>query len=219
MVNIKIQFDGRILTLPVNPEELNNERSASNEKIKIVGLGNVVVKHDEELRQIAINSFFPSANSIFYTGVSPKSCVEFINKIWKSEKIARITTEGLPINLNMYFVIDQFNFDSKAGEEEDIYYELSITEYIPYGARIVNMQGTTNQGILESSNRIDTKPLIDQIYTVLEGESVISITKKLTNDDTRWRELYNLNTAVIGNSPSSIYAGAKLILPESWVVS
>ena len=52
MVNIKIQFDKQILTLPVNPEELSTERNASNEKVKIIGLGNVIIKHDEELKRV-----------------------------------------------------------------------------------------------------------------------------------------------------------------------
>lgn len=217
MVNIKIQFDKQILTLPVNPEELNVERNASNEKVKIIGLGNVIVPHEAELKTVAIESFFPSPNSDFYTGVAPKTCVDFINKIWKSNKVARITTEGLPVNLNMYFVIDEFDPGSKAGEEEDIYYTLNITEYIPYGAKYVNMQ-TDYTAIASSSNRVDNKPLINQVYTVKQGDSIISITKKITGGTSRWQELYNLNTAVIGNSPNSIYTGAKLVLPESWVV-
>ena len=217
MVNIKIQFDKQILTLPVNPEELNVERNASNEKVKIIGLGNVIVPHEEELKIVAIESFFPSTNSEFFTGVAPKTCVDFINKIWKSNKVARITTEGLPVNLNMYFVINTFNYDSRAGEEEDIYYTLNITEYIPYGAKYVNMQ-TDYAAIASSSNRVDNKPLINQVYIVKQGDSIISITKKITGVTSRWQELYNLNTAVIGNSPNSIYTGAKLVLPESWVV-
>ena len=217
MVNIKIQFDRQVLTLPVNPEELSTERSADNEKVKIIGLGNVIIKHEEELKKVSIESFFPSTNSEFYTGVSPKTCVDFINRIWKSDNVARITTEGLPINLNMYFVIDEFNYDSKAGEEEDIYYTLNITEYVPYGARYVNMQ-TTYTAIASSSSRVNTKPLINQVYVVKQGDSLISITKKITGGTSRWQELYNLNTAVVGNSPNSIYTGAKLVLPESWVV-
>ena len=73
MVNIKIQFDKQILTLPVNPEELSTERNASNEKVKIIGLGNVIIKHDEKLKRVSIDSFFPSTNNDFYTGVAPKT--------------------------------------------------------------------------------------------------------------------------------------------------
>lgn len=218
MVNIKIHFNNRTLTLPVNPEELSHERSADNEKVKIVGLGNIVIKKDVGLKTVTIESFFPASYSNFYTGVSPKACVDFINRIWKSDKIAMITTEGLPVNLNMYFVIDGFTFDDKAGEEDDIYYSLKIMEYIPYGAKLVNMQGTTNNAILESPNRVDNKPLVDQVYTVKSGDGLVAITKKLTGNTARWRELYENNIVIIGNNPNIIKPGMKLILPESWVV-
>ena len=216
MVNIKIHFNNRTLTLPVNPEELSHERSADNEEVKIIGLGTIVVKKDAGLKKLAIESFFPSNYSEFYTGVSPKACVDFINNIWKSAKVARITTEGLPINLNMYFVIDSFNFDDRAGEEDDIYYNLEIKEYIPYGARLINMQGV-NSGIIESPNRVDNKPLVDQVYIVKNGDSLISITKRITGNTSNWNELYNINKVLIGNNPNLIYPGTKLVLPESWV--
>lgn len=217
MVNVKIEFNNQSLTIPVNPENLQIARNADNEKVKIVGLGNIVIKKDESLSSVSIESFFPSPNSEFYTGVSPKSCVNFIDKIWKSEKIAKIVTEGLPINLNMYFVIDNFDYDHRAGEEEDIYYSLSITKYIPYGARLINMQGE-NIGVIANSNRVDTKPLINQIYIIQKGDSIASITRKFVGDTSRWKELYLENTALIGENPESLYVGAKLTLPESWVM-
>ena len=217
MVNIKIIFDRQILTLPVNCETLTNEKGADNEQVEIVGLGNIVVKKKPGLSSLSIESFFPSPNSEFYTGVSPKSCVEFFNKIWNSDKVAKIITEGLPINYNMYFVIDNFNPENKAGEEEDIYYTLEITEYKPYGAKLINMQGQ-NIGIIANTDRVDNKPLIDQIYTIKSGDSLTSITKKITGNTSRWTELYLENTAIIGDNPENLYVGAKLTLPESWVV-
>ena len=217
MVNIKIEFNGQILTLPVNPEELNNSRSADNEKLNIVGLGNIVAKKEIGLTSLSIESFFPSPNNDFYTGISPKSCVNFINKMWKSSKVGRLITEGLPLNYNMYFVIDNFDYDSKAGEEEDLYYNLQITEFIPYGARLINMQGE-NIGIIDTANRVDTKPLIDQVYIIQKGDTILSITRKIVGDTSRWKELYLQNTALIGDNPENLYVGAKLTLPESWVV-
>ena len=158
MVNLKIEFDNRTLTLPVNPEKLSPERGAENETVKIIGLGNIVIKKEIGLAKISIESFFPSTNSEFYTGTSPKACVEFINKIWKSDKYARIVSEGLPVNLNMFFVIDKFAPEDRAGEEEDIYYTLEITEFKSYGAKYVKQQN--NSIIVSSNNRVDTKPLI-----------------------------------------------------------
>lgn len=217
MINIRIEFNNQVLIIPVNPEEIKYSRSASNEKVQVVGLGNIIVKKDIGIGSLSIDSFFPSPNNQFYTGVSPKTCVEFLNMIWASDKVAKIVSEGLPINLNMYFVIDNFDYDHKAGEEEDIYYTLQISQYIPYGARIINMQGETVYGVISTTNRVDAKQLTSHIYTVKSGDTVLSITKKLTGSTSRWKELYAENTASIGNNPDVIYAGQKLIIPESWV--
>lgn len=216
MVNIRIEFNNQVLTIPVNPEKIEHERGANNETVNIIGLGNIAVKKEISLTKIRLESFFPSTNTDFYTGISPKNCVNFIDTIWKSDKYGRIISEGLPINLNMFFVIDNFVYDDRAGEEEDIYYTLEITEFKPYGAKYVKR--INNNLIISSTNRVDTKPLLNQIYTVKKNDSVLSITKQITGTTTRWKELYNENTAVIGNSPDLLYVGQKLTLPESWVV-
>jgi len=143
-VQIMIQFNGKQLTIPINPEEITIERGADNNDIDIIGLGKTTRKGEPSLRKLKINSFFPAQDSYFYTGVKPKTCIEFIEEIWNTENInnnvAKIVTTGLPKDLNMYFVIDNFAYDHKAGEEEDIYYSLSIKEYRAYGVKIVDVQ-------------------------------------------------------------------------------
>lgn len=215
-VNIKIEFNKKILTLPINPEQLTNERTADNEKIKIVGLGNIVIKKDESLSSYSIESFFPAKDSEFYTGTTPVEYIDFINEIWKSDKVAKIVTEGLPINLNMYFVIDSFNYDHRAGEEEDIYYQLDITKYVPYGVKTIAIT-SSNFGIMGRNNRVNNNGATSQTYTVVVGDSLIGITQKLTGNTSGWRELYELNKGVIGNNPNLIYPGQVLTLPAGWV--
>lgn len=135
-VQILIQFNGKYLTLPINPEKISINRSADNTDLEIIGLGKATRKGEPSLDKFSIESFFPAQNSYFYTGVKPATCVEFINEIWNTENtnnnVAKITTTGLPININMYFVIDNFNYDHRAGEEDDIYYTLDIKKYVPY---------------------------------------------------------------------------------------
>ena len=125
-VKIMIQFNNKQLTIPINPEEITISRTAENEDIKVVGLGNVTRKGDVGLISITIESFFPSSSSYFYTGVKPKTCIDFLNTIWKTDNknnnVAKILTSGLPVNVSMYFVINNFNYTYKAGEENDIYY-------------------------------------------------------------------------------------------------
>lgn len=223
-VQIKIQFNNKYLTIPINPEELNIQRSADNDDLDIVGLGKVTRKGVPSLMSCSIESFFPCSNSYFYTGVTPKTCVDFINEIWNTENknnnVAKISTTGLPKNLNMYFVIEEFEYDYKAGEEEDIYYTLKIKEYIPYGVRVVktNISGTSsyNSSQPRASSSNPSQNTSRKTYKVVKGDCLWNITKKFTGAGSRWRELYNLNKSVIGSNPNLIYPNQLLTLPTGW---
>lgn len=219
-IQIMIQFNGKSLTIPINPEELEISSSSENEDINIVGLGPATRKGAAGLRTVSIESFFPAANSYFYTGVLPKTCVEFIKEIHKTENtnnnVARLVTTGLPVNLNMYFVIEEFIYDNKAGEEDDIYYTLSVKEYVPYGAKTVNtsLSGLAAARAVSSVN--PPAPSTGGTYTVVRGDCLWNISKRFTGNGANWPSLYELNTAVIGRNPNLIYPGQVLQLPAGW---
>ena len=222
-IQIKIQFNNKILTIPINPEELKIESDAENTDLDIIGIGKVTRKGERSLRKCTIESFFPSANSFFYTGVKPKTCIDFINEIWNAENtknnVAKITTVGLPDNLNMYFVIENFNPSNKAGEEEDIYYELTIKEYKPYGVRIIQPEvSKVNTYVAPPPRAATVEPpaQTQRTYTVESGDCLWKITKMFTGAGAGWRELYELNTDVIGANPNRIYPGQVLTLPVGW---
>ena len=219
-IQIMIQFDGKSLTIPINPEELEISSDSDNENIDIVGLGPATRKGAAGLKTVTIESFFPAPGSYFYTGVFPRTCVEFIQTIHKTEnvnnKVAKIVTTGLPVNLNMYFVIEEFTYNHKAGEEEDIYYTLSIKEYIPYGVKTIN---TTLSGLAAAravSPIAPPPPQTGGTYTVVKGDCLWKIAKKFTGDGSNWTDLYALNTEVVGANPNLIYPGQELELPVGW---
>lgn len=229
-VEMIIQFEGKQLTLPINPEKLRIDRSASNETLDIVGLGKTARKGEVGLTQISLESFFPASNSYFYTGVSPRTCVDFINKIWhtenKNNNVGRIIISGLPLQINMLFVIDNFVPEIRAGEEDDVYYTLDIKEYIPYGVKIVEVQTSglaasraastaTTKNTPTTQNNQTPQPT-QKTYTVVKGDCLWNITKKFTGNGSRWKELYDINKSVIGNNPNLIYPGAILTLPVGW---
>lgn len=222
MIKIMIQFNGKNLTIPINPEEMKIEQTADNDDINIIGLGKATKKGEPGLEKLQIESFFPSKYSYFYTGVRPKTCVEFIKQIWKTENknnnVARLVTVGLPINLNMYFVIENFDYDHKAGEEDDIYFTLAIKRYVPYGVKTVtkSLSGLAAARATSTSKPVQVTPHSNRTYTVIRGDCLWNITKKFTGNGARWRELYNLNRSVIGNNPNLIYPNQVLTLPTGW---
>lgn len=225
-VRILIQFNGRQITIPVNPEKLSIARTASNSNIDILGIGKATRKGEPGLPTTKISSFFPSKNSYFSKGVSPKTYIDFINEIWNTENVnnnvAKIVTIGLDNNLNMYFVIDNFNYDYNAGDD-DVSFTLSIKQYIPYGVKLVQSQSTgmataraTSTTSTEINAESETPTTPARTYTVVRGDCLWNITKKYTGDGSRWKELYDLNKSVLGANPNLIYPNQILTLPVGW---
>lgn len=221
LVEMRLQFNGKFLTLPINPKEIKRKRNASNTDIEIIGLGKTTRKGDPSLETFNIESFFPAPNSYFYKGVKPATCIDFINEIWNTENInnniAKITTIGLPIDINMYFVIDNFEFDHRAGEEEDIYYMLSIKEYRPYGVKTVDVKLSGLAAARASAPAVvnNTPQTVKNTYTVQKNDCLWNIAKACVGDGSRWRELYDVNKDKIKN-PNLIYPGQVLTLPDGW---
>lgn len=224
-IQIMLQFNGKQLTIPINPEEITIDRNADNDDIDIIGLGKATRKGEPSLRKLKISSFFPSENSYFYTGVKPKTCTEFIEEIWKTENInnnvAKIVTIGLPKDVNMYFVIENFSYSHKAGEEQDIYYELAIKEYKPYGVKTVDVQlsGLASARAVSPviiSQDAPSPEIENKTYTVQKGDCLWNITKACTGNGTDWQALYELNKEIIGNNPNLIKPGQVLTLPQGW---
>lgn len=223
-VYFKIQFNGKELVLPVNPEEISFNRSAENEDIDILGQGKATRKGDVGLYEVNIESFFPGTESPFYTQIKPITCVNFINEIWQTEnknnKVGRFVTTGLDKNIDIYFVINNFNWTYKAGEEADIYYELNLKQYKPYGVKLVKTTKNKELATTSKSRTNSTAVAKKKTYTyiVKKGDCLWNIAKKASGKGSNWKKLYNLNKKVIGNNPNLIYPGQKLTLPEGWSI-
>lgn len=228
-VTLKIQFNGKYLTIPINPEELNLSRSADNDDIEIIGLGKATRKGEPGLYSLTISSFFPKYKSYFGTNVKPKTCVNFINTIWKTENknntVAKITSTGLHKNFNFYFVIESFDWIYKAGEEDDIYYELKIKEYKPYGVKTVKTKlvktATKKKTTKKTSTPRTTSTAVTRevkitTYKVQKGDCLWNIAKAASGSGANWKQLYNLNKKVIGSNPNLIKPGQVLTLPDGW---
>jgi len=197
------------ITLPVNPEHIKIGIPGNNEKVNIVSLGEIVVPGEPGLSSFDISSFFPPEDRLTYT--------TFFKKWMDSKTPAQFTASGLGVD--MQTVIESFDSDRRAGEEGRIYYDLSFTEYRPYGAKIITLT-TPTAATPAAKARTDNKPAVGQTYTVKAGDSLWAISKRLSNQGgANWRELYNANKAVIGGNPDLIYAGQVYTIPASWVTS
>ena len=104
----------------------------------------------------------------------------------------------------------------KAGEEEDIYYTLELKQYRPYGVKTVTKSLSGLAAARAVSPTTSSTSNSNRTYTVVSGDCLWNITKYYTGDGSRWPELYELNTGIVGSNPNLIYPGQVLTLPTGW---
>lgn len=169
-IELRLEFAGKIMVFPVNPEEIMISKSADNQDIHIIGQGKATRWAYPGLVTVNIESFFPEKGGDFNKDDSrfrtPKGCVEFINTMWKTDNkknnVGKFVTVGLPKNVSFYCLVNSFEWEYKAGEESDIYYTLELKQYVPYGAR----KGTINITGMKS-NRANPKQYYEISQTTL----------------------------------------------------
>lgn len=193
-------FEGRQLTLPVNPAGFKIAREGKNSVVEIVELGDVVISRGIKLAEVTIESRFPADG-----GVSPGECVKFIMDAWRKNKHMTLTVTEL-LEEAMPVIVTAFARERRAGEHEDVYYTLELMEYRPYGATAIGAGATRSD---------ENKPVVNRSYTVKQGDTLWSIARQNGGGD--WRELYDSNKTLIGANPDYITVGAVLNIPESWV--
>lgn len=233
-IYITLTYDKwKTLKVPINPEVLKKVIPSSSETVNIVGLGEVSVPQTPKLAEMTIDSFFWQELS---TLVPPALYVNWLEEWQKSKKPAFMVVTRF--NFSMWVTCENFEHWINAGEEEDVYYTLSLKEYRHYGAK--KIKGSTNRKLITAINnvmnavgkfagytvcvdiprpsRVSNKEVINNPYTVQKNDTVTSITKKITGSDENWKELYIENKEIIGDSlRDGLVVGTKLTLPESWV--
>lgn len=222
-VTIRLEYRDGSMVIPINPENIKVSRASASISAEVIGLGEIAVPQSPGLAEIDIESFFwrywfevDTLNSYQYQ--TAKEYADWF-KIWQRSKLpAQWTVEELGYNL--WVTCEAFNYDVRAGEEDDTYYELSLKEYRDYGAQVIKLNQATQTAAPVAAPRIDTKPAVEQTYTVKSGDSLWAISKRLSNQGgTNWGELYEANKAVIGNNPSFLRIGTTLVIPAAWVTA
>ena len=224
----------KTLKVPINPEVLKKVIPSSSKTVNIVGLGEVSVPQTPKLAEMTIDSFFWQELS---TLVPPALYVNWLEEWQKSEKPAFMVVTRF--NFSMWVTCENFEHWINAGEEEDVYYTLSLKEYRHYGAK--KIKGNTNSKLVNTINtvmnavgkyagyavcvdiprpsRTSNKESIYNPYTVRNGDTLSSISKKITGKTENWNDLYVQNKESLGETILSdgLIAGTKLTLPDSWV--
>lgn len=206
-------WDNVYIQLPVNPESIDLESPFTINTVKIASLGDVSIPGERGIKSLTIDSFFPrdyNASYCEYEGfMEPWDFVEKFEKWRDTRKNVRLIISGTPISLPCY--IEDFTIEAeKSGAPGDIYYSMTLVEYKPMQAP----SEVAGVSILpKTASRAASNVTTPKSHTVVSGESLSLIAKKVYGDMTKWPKIYEANKSAIGKNPDLIKPGQKLVLP------
>lgn len=205
------------LRLPVNPEEITIGASHQFNDVNISQLGEYTVYGDPSLKTFEFSSFFPrDYNPTYceYTNIpDPWEAIQLLEKWQKSRKPCRLTITGTPINYPV--TIRSIDYTpERAGSPGDIYYSLSLKEFL--FIEIKKVDTSTDSATVEAEKERPNPTEPPTTYIVKSGDnlSVIAARVNAKGVSVTWNDIYNANKGVIGKNPNLIRPGMELVIPN-----
>lgn len=196
----------------VLPEEYEVSSESGNTQVTINSLGEINLLGKRKLKTVSFSSFFPNHKYNFcsYSNFpTPKESVKKIEKM-KNKGVLHLTMTGTPVNMDC--TIESFTYGENDASK-DINFTLEFKEYRKPKTkkRKKKKEKVTGKIITPEWNR-QTKEITDAAYTVKKGDSLFKISKHLTGSSANWLAVYEQNKDAIGDNPSRIYPGQKLVI-------
>lgn len=230
MISLFAKYKGRLVQLPVNPEDLTINGSANNSTSDTVGQGEINDLGFSKLKELSISSFFPkNYNGELYINTGggfqdPDFYIKFFEDIKAAREPFRLIITD--IDINMLVSIENFEYTYQYGTE-DVDYNLDLKEYKEHNIRVLkavangfsavdSVQKVASASITNTNSNRPIEKSVPKTYTVQDGDSLWKIAQKYLGDGGRWNDIYtyNNNKSIIGGNPNLIRAGQVLSIPS-----
>ena len=133
--------EGRVLRLPINPEELPEERDNANTEYNVLGLGPLVIPRIPKPKVVSFSGYFPGLPRASLVDLlsfqPPEVYIRFFESAMNDGAPilytpSRFYETGIPFAISQvgfYVLVTKFITREKGGETGDFYFELELTEY------------------------------------------------------------------------------------------
>ena len=160
-IGIFIEYDGRVVQIPVNPQTFNVKTDGNNATTEIIALGEIVIPKKKKLSGISWESFFPYES--WYPAIRTKGSfksadfyLQFLDKIRDDCKPCHLTVTGIGFDDDV--VIESFDYYHQAGDHEDTYYSITFKQYRPYTVAILSKDATPTTSVGTVSPQASVTP-------------------------------------------------------------
>lgn len=202
------------IQLPVLPESFQIKNGSNNDKVNVVGLGEIVIMQSRPALQISFSSFFPATK---FPGLQvskitkPLTLVKRINE-WKASKkpIHFIVTS---CGVDIYAAIEDFTYSEVGGDPGTYQYSLDLKEYREIKVRQVKVDIPKKKATVKKEEPRVDNTVQPKTYTVVRGDCLWNIAKRFYGNGAQYTKIYNANRGVIGGNPNLIYPGQVLTIP------
>lgn len=209
------------MRLPIPPQKIPVKYPGQNKTANLINGEEINLITPRGLAEISLDFILPQARypSAVWDG-SASSAEEILERLQElfeeGESFEFIVIRDAPagsFDTNLDVTIEDIQVSDDVGEGFDLAVSLTLKEYRNYGTKRMNFLLNENKPeATEESEERQGEPDSPKTYTVVKGDCLWSIAKKLFGNGTRWREIYNLNRDKISN-PNLIYPGQVLVIP------
>lgn len=196
-VELSYNNKAEVLQLPINPSEIEVSESGQGNTYDVVGLGQINVIKDRQLKTYSFSGLFPAQWYPFVTTddlLHPSEYIEMIEKWMGTKRPIRFIFTSDTYDINTPASIESFDWKEVAGSGGDIEYSFQLKEYVFHAARKI-VKKSTKGGSVQKKKTV-ARPNDKQqpkTYTMVAGDSLWKVAKMKLGDGARWKEIQKLN--------------------------
>ncbi len=202
------------LLLPVTPGGYSIGYGNAIETIELANVGDINMTGNRRAITVTLEGMFSVIESSYlnrktYAVTIVDDYVDLIRKWINNKDVVRlIIADESTTKINLEFLIEDLTYSEDDKSNGDINYILKLREY-----RALNVVKSTTITV-ETPRAVKETPNA-KTYTVVSGDSLSKIARKMYGDASKWTVIYNANKSIIGNNPNLIYPGQKYTIPEA----
>lgn len=226
-----IKVDEFLLTIPVNPEELEVTKEIGYDTYANLDKQEILKLQEDKLIELELESILEltaSSISVSPDVYRPEVYLEFFNKLKDTRKLIRVTSSDGIFDFEGYITGVTTNY---TGGTTDYGYTLNIIQnrsvelitnidnsYKKINEEYVILRSTpksnptTNKTNTGGNNNKPSGGNNSRQYTVVSGDTLSGIARKFYGNSSKWPDIFNANRGTIKNA-NLIYPGQKLTIP------
>lgn len=212
--------------LPVAPPKLEIKIGNQNKTFTLANMKEVNALKAPGLTEITFSAPVPRLSYPWKNNnSSPQTVMSKLENLKNSMKPFQFIVErgeyGASTNLKVS--LEEYTLVEDANDLSDLTIDITLKQYVDYHAKVVYVTDDGKGEVEDKPNKPSTEnpnsSTNQKTYTVKHGDSLWEIAKKCLGDGSKYKELYELNKALLdarnakeGTSKYTIYTGQVLKL-------